>query len=243
MVLKSPRRWLKFSLTTLLAAITLFGVLLGLQASRVQRRTQVVRAIEAAGGHITYRHQLLKPSKLGAQPQPMYPKSRVRDWLCNLVGEDWFNQVWSIEIGDTEETDTLLAAVGYLKEVEHMDLSFSETSDIGLRHLAELTHLESLSVRDAYVTDAGLAHLAKTDGLKSLDISYTDVTDAGLNQLVKIAGLESLDISCTNVTDAGLEHLATKGKLLYVKLADTGVTELGIEKLQQSLPKCRISAR
>jgi len=43
------------------------------------------------------------------------------------------------------------------------------------------------------------------------------------------------------VTDTGLKNLAPLKNLTTLGLSDTKVTDAGVEKLQQALPKCKIT--
>lgn len=80
-------------------------------------------------------------------------------------------------------------------------------SDTQLAQLAPLNELEVLSFDASEVTDAGLAHLGKLTKLHEVDLSNSKVTDVGLAQLHHMRSLEYLHIENTDTTSAGEEEL------------------------------------
>ena len=75
----------------------------------------------------------------------------------------------------------------------------------------------------------------------SVSLVGTVVDDAALEQLKELTQLQRLDLSDTHVTDAGLEHLKGFTQLQSLNLNETAVSKEGVKKLQQALPKCKIS--
>lgn len=147
-------------------------------------------------------------------------------------------------------TDTGLAALKNMKQLEVLDLRFTDITDAGLAHLEELENLTELYLGgDARhvgtkITDAGMTSLRAMKklsvltlvhtgigntsmkvlrdltGLKHLEMSHTKVTDDGLADVATLADLQHLDIYTTAVTDSGLEHLQKLGRLNYLNLYD-----------------------
>jgi len=74
-----------------------------------------------------------------------------------------------------------------------------------------------------------------------LCLFYSQVTDASLKNLQGVTQLRSLSLVGTRITDAGLEYLIGLKQLKDLNLSYTQVTNAGVGKLQQALPKCRIS--
>ena len=97
-------------------------------------------------------------------------------------------------------------------------------------------------VNGADLTDVGLVVVpTATHEVQMLDLSNSMVTDAGVEHLKGLAELEWLDLSSTNVTNSALEHLKGLHTLQQLNLRNTKVTDEGVKKLQQELPKCKIT--
>ena len=54
---KPKRRWLQFSLRTLMVVVTVFCIWMGITAKRARLQKQAVEAVLEAGGRIIYEHQ------------------------------------------------------------------------------------------------------------------------------------------------------------------------------------------
>ena len=77
--------------------------------------------------------------------------------------------------------------------------------------------------------------------MQLLWLDGTKVTDAGLAHLKGLAQMQLLSLDRTMVTDAGLVHLEGFSNLTWLDLSGTKVTDVGVKKLQQKLPRCKIS--
>lgn len=91
------------------------------------------------------------------------------------------------------------------------------------------------------VTDAALSHLAVLTHVYSLNVIGCNVTDVGVGYLKNLNHLANLFLSGTKVTDAGLEQLKGLNQLNLLNLYGTKVTDQGVKKLQEALPKSKIS--
>lgn len=122
-----------------------------------------------------------------------------------------------------------------------VDLRDTKVTDAGLEHLSGLSHLQTLALVNTDVTDAGLGHLTELSNLRDLSLANTKVTDAGLDHLNGLHQLQTLELLNTKVTDAGLEHLKGLSRLQRLGLVNLKVTDQGVKKLQEALPKCKIT--
>jgi hypothetical protein len=172
-----PRRRLwRFSLRTLLAVVTLVALVLGVWVSRAERQRQAVAAIQAAGGIVRYDYQAGEaPAVYGERPGP--------DWLCRLLGVDYFADVTLVGL-------------------------YPSATDETVAHLSGLTSLTCLYLDDTQVGDAGLAHLSGLTNLRVLWLHNTGVGDASLICLSGMSNLQELSLPGTQVSDAGLAHLS-----------------------------------
>ncbi len=73
---KRKRRWLQFSLVSLLLVMTVLGLSLGLWTDRAQRQQQAAEVFRQKGWQIHYHHEKESPGK----PVPPGP-AWVREWL------------------------------------------------------------------------------------------------------------------------------------------------------------------
>jgi hypothetical protein len=115
----------------LLVAVVLAGAAYfayALPKARAQR--SAVAAIEALGGHVTYRN-------------PTAAKSGLRA----VLGRDMFDPVYEVFLKDTKATDADLRPLASLGSLETLDLTNAAITDAALPELEKLA-----SLRRIYVT-------------------------------------------------------------------------------------------
>ena len=132
----------------------------------------------------------------------------------------------------TKATDTALASLKALPEVQLLVLERSNVSDAGLERLEGLTMLQGLFLSNTKVTDAGLEHLKGLKRLRGLVLSNTKVTGDGLVHLKGLPQLSTLDLSYTQLTDAGMASLRGLTRLGWLDLRGNKVTDTGLECLK-----------
>src|SRR5262245_17910828 len=88
---RPPRRWLRFSLRTLLLALTLACVALGWWVHKAERQRRAVAAIRAAGGYVEYDYERDGRRRGLRNPTPPGPV-----WLHSVVGVDYFADVYEV---------------------------------------------------------------------------------------------------------------------------------------------------
>jgi hypothetical protein len=176
---KPRRRWLQFSVRTMMVLMLVISVPLGWLAYKVrQAREQraVVRQIQELGGTAGHCVQF--------EPREKWPP-RVPSWLLNILGDDFFRTINYVALSGSKVTDAELVRLRALPQLESLYLRSSQVTDAGLVCLPVLTQLEELSLDSTQITDAGLEHLRGLTQLKSLSLVNTQVTDAGVAQLQK----------------------------------------------------------
>jgi len=173
---KPRRRWLQFSLRTLMVLVVVFGVGLGWLAHEVHQARQQREALKA----ITLRHPWVSYAPNGSRRKIETGLA----WLRELVGEEeLFKTLIEVGFVGHQTTDAGLVHLKGLTQLRRLYLGDNDVSDAGLVHLRGLTSLKLLNLRGTLVTDAGLAHLRGLPQLQYLDLSDTQVTAAGLAQL------------------------------------------------------------
>jgi hypothetical protein len=189
---RTRRRWLQFSLRTLLIVVFLWALLfgwLGLRLHRARRQRIAIEALEARSAWTLYDYQYVaeeRPSFTYQYPHYGYAKHGdppVSEWLCDLFGVDFFASVVFVNKG--------------WGNVGHGDLM----------HLDSFPNLEELQLYRTDVTDEDLAHLASLRRLRLLDVSSDDISDEGLTHLASLVSLEEVYLGGTKLTDAGIARL------------------------------------
>ena len=237
---KRKRRWLQFSLRTLLVAVAVLAVLLGLTTDRARRQRAAVRRTRELGGDIRYEYE---NQKGGQPPGP--------EWLRRLLGDEYFLTVIGIAFGTRYLTDDDLEYFKVLTDLRVLRLRNAQVTDAGLEKLKGFTKLTDLELSATQITDHGLVHLQGLLNLESLKLDDTDVTDQGLAHLKGMRSLEYLLLGkeqiigedlvpVSDITDAGLVHLEGIPSLQKLALYNTHVTEAGKQRLQQALPGLKI---
>jgi hypothetical protein len=224
---KPKRRWLRFSLKTMLVVMTLMSIPLGWLAyerNEVSKRKAAIAAIEKLGGHVNL-----------FADQPFCP-----DWLDSLLDENSVGEVVSVTLSGTDVNDVDLANLTGLTKLEILELDHTQVSDAGLAELSGLTNVDKLFLGNTSITDDGLVHLTGLTKLNTLFLSSTKLTDASLVHLAGLTELEWMDLEGTQVTDAGLIQLTGLPKLKWIDLRNTRVTDHGASELKKALPNLDI---
>lgn len=163
------RRWLQFSLRTLVLSVLVLGVGFGWVTERVRRQRQAVSKIGSYGGQVTYDYQLDafgKPRRdqFGNYLHGLQPPGP--QWLRELLGDDYFQSPVTIWLEIDE-------GVGF----EDRELAALAES------MESLPTLRTLSLRGSPITDEGLVHLRGLTQLRELNCMWTNVTDRGVDAL------------------------------------------------------------
>ena len=256
-VVKPKRRWLSYSLRTMLLLVTLLCVWLGVQVNRANKQRRAVEAIEKLGGAVMYDCEERRYRPGGSGSKPPGPA-----WLRTLIGRDYFDTVVQVDLVDLYDEDAIdivlqhaaklpdiqyvgswsrsprisdneLVRLKGLTHLEQLAFSFDDVSDTGLAQLRGLVQLRGLWLsRNGMITDSGLKQLAELTKLEVLTLSRTKITDAGLEHLKGLSQLTALDLGDTQITDAGLEHIKNFGALRFIILKNTKVTDGGLAHLK-----------
>jgi hypothetical protein len=211
---KPKRRRFQFSLRslmifTLICAIPCGGV--GWVRRKIERKRierEWVASISDMGGRVLYDDERGGSAGRSENWRP--------DWLNEMLGYNFFN------------------------EVEGVDLMGQVVTDAALANIAPLTQLKTLNLVGTGISDAGLANLTGLEQLHELYLANTKIGDSGLENLTGLRQLQLLNLNGTEVSDAGLSNLERLTKLRKLYLARTNVTEAGVDELQRALPNCKI---
>ncbi len=177
---QTPRKYLRFSLRSLLVLILLFAGWLGWIVHRARAQRDAVAAILKLQGTVKYDWER-KDGRNLPNGKPWWPS-----WLVDLFGIDYFAHVTQVRLVAVPElSDAELIHISTLSGLEELDLHRSPVTDDRLGHLAGLTDLQSLILFHTPISDTGLGHLKKMHRLRMLSIENTGVTDSGSAALQK----------------------------------------------------------
>ena len=229
---RSKRRWVSFSLRTLLIVMTLVCIAIAWKMNRVRNLRRAMAEAQRLGASITYVHEL------DAAPpvEPPGPK-----WLRRIVGDDFFVEVEQIQLENDEVNDDTIALIAHLPSIHSLIVRSNGITDKGLVSLAEANELVALELTSANVTASGYANLTGLRKLMTLVFrNDKTVQDTWLAEIAKLQQVKYLYLNCPHVTDIGLVNLQTASGLKQLDLRNSGVTKDGVDKLQKMLPNCKI---
>lgn len=184
------------------------GVFIAWRASlarHVEQQEAMMTAIAEQGGLFSLDTDFLDPPTYGP-PQ----------WLRSLIGERYFSNIVSVNLGATRATDA------------------------NVQQLANLTHLQSLGIWQTRTGDAALVMLTQLNELETLDVSQTDITDVGLKQIAQLGSIRTLVVGGDRLTDQGLAHLKQMSNLNMLCVVGNQFSTPAKKSLEQSLPETMV---
>jgi hypothetical protein len=212
----------------LLAAIGLGiiagGMHIGLPA---YRQRLAIRAVERLGGTA-----LAEPA----------PPAWLPRWCPDRIAGSFVN-VWSVDLADSQTTDTDLVCVTPLSGLQILNLDGTQVTDAGMARLEGCRQLQHLNLSRTRITDAGLDSITGMTDLRRLYLSETSIGDAGLSRIRRLRKIEVLDLMNTDVSDAGLQHLGRMAGLRRLDVYGTRVNPGGIAELRKVLPNMGVNLR
>jgi Leucine-rich repeat (LRR) protein len=267
-VKRRPR--LRFSLLTLLIAITVLSLWLGWQTFLANRQKAAVDAIGDAEGIVIFADD----SRTSA-PVPNSEQQAFGERLRESIGLDYFRTAKTVDFAtnngrrrrtrEPKVTQQSLDHIASLVDLETLELSHNETIDDdalsqlsglqklktlylyhtsvegpGLAHLVALPKLESLSLSRTPLRDEGLKPIGEIGQLRWLQLEHTQITDDGLAHLSRLQKLTDLSLAQTDISDVGLNQLESLTQLAELNLTHTNITAAGVERIRQVLPRCKL---
>jgi hypothetical protein len=208
---KPRRRYLQFSLRTLLLLMLVLGGLLAWKIDKAKKQQASVAWVREIGGSVLYDHEVDDNGTVRSNARPQAPQ-----WLIAQLGIDLFDQVVSVNLTNTEFRD--LTPLQGLKSVQQLRLANTDVSD--LSPLAELTGIRNLDLSGTEVSD--LAPLAGMAKLRRLNVDHTPVSDLG--PLAELTRLEGFYCQHTSVSD--LSPLASCAGILSLNLTGSRVSDI-----------------
>jgi internalin A len=134
-----------------------------------------------------------------------------------------------LDLSLTRITDHALQQLRNAPSITDLDLYFAElVGDGGLSTIKGWKHLKRLNARGTKVTDMAVQYLASVPSLESVDIGFAQLTDVGLDPLTSLPRLKELSIGGNKITDAGLQSLRQMTGLTYLDISGAQRTDSGV---------------
>ena len=220
------RKRFVLSLRGAMLLVLLSALWMGWRVNRANDQRRAVAALLRARASINYDYQFsVSKGYRNLNARPWAPA-----WLRNWLGDEFFQEVTSVQFIDRPLTDKDLAPLARLDCLEEVAISGAPITDAGLKHLANLKELRTLHLWETPgITDAGIAHLSTLTKLQTLALYRCSISDASLVHLRTMANLEMLDLAKTGVMGPGLSHLGRMAKLkkLFTPTNRAGLTHIG----------------
>jgi len=162
--------------------------------------------------------------------------------LCNVQYLLAVEQLYLTWTGISDAGLSIISTITTLKTLA-LGNCFNIT-DTGVAHLSNLVNLEELDLSysdECEITDQSMYSISNLAGLKKLNISRCKrVTDNGLSYIGKLVMLEWLNISsCWQISDDGLFHLSSLVFLKYIDLSDLSRIRAKGVSIIEGLPSLR----
>jgi hypothetical protein len=233
------RRFLQFSLRTVLVLMTVLAVWLGTWLDRGRREKAALEGLQDKGYvRVHYDYQWDANGKRVTNPSPPGP-----EWARQCMGEHCFTRVVRMSTTYYHLDDEGLSHVA---QFGHLRMLYN---DVGMVSAGEFRSMWSSPNNYAEedggavpnpITDTGVAHLRRLNRLRTLILVGTVVTDDGLRHITGLSRLKTLKISSPNITDEGIPHLLRLKKLEDLCISGTSISEAGVAELRRGLPNCEI---
>lgn len=230
----TPRSHLfRFSLRTLLIAVTVVAAVLGWKVNAVQNRRRTVAEIEKDKRcYVCYDY--LDPATEPPGPQ----------WMRRFLGDDFFSDVKEVTIfsdklptNGQHDIDALVHHIATLSNLKTLQIDSGNLTDGQLEIITRLSKLQDLEVTSTRIS-TGIAHACRLKHLTVLRLYESHTTDSDLSQLALVRQLEVLTLESNEITDSGLSHLAVLTNLKDLQLLSDKITNSGLPVIA-ALPKLR----
>jgi Leucine-rich repeat (LRR) protein len=227
-------RWYQYSLRTLLIIVTIIAIFMSwfsVKLKQAREQKAVVEEITKLEMGVQYDWQLDRPVE-PPKPGQLFggPKRPWPDWLRNILGNDFFDNVVVVFFRQNAVAEKNLIYLKKFPRLRYIDFLPEKITDVGLANLSG-TSIQSLNLTGSKITDAGLTHLEHLPQLQWLYIDNTAITDEGFEHLKNLTQLRAIFLKNDKITDAGLRHLKRLHRLERLFLDNTQITDAGLENL------------
>lgn len=232
-IISPRRRWLRFSLRSMLVTLLAASAALGLWSRSALKQKKAVETLRAGGWLVMYDYD---EDSLGT--------SKPGDCISALLGVDYVHTVTGVgeAIGSKLHGEQALAALKDLSRLRIIELTRTAPTDDDLRELGRCWSLQQLKIwNSSSITDAGVAHLSGLEKLQIALFANARFTGKALRPLGRLPRLTDLFLD-QQIVDDGVSELANFRKLktlwVFFKL-DADIDSLK-SRVRQVLPDCDV---
>lgn len=158
------RRWMQWSLRSMLLLTTVSALMAGFVLAPRFRERAALDWLHEVDAHVTT--EILGPG-----------------WLTKVMGEKYLQSAVAVDLINHDLSDDDIRRLGALRRLRQLDLSGNSLTDESAAALLRLSQLEELGLARTDITDAGLARLADLPGLARLRVAGSKVTLAAADRL------------------------------------------------------------
>jgi hypothetical protein len=184
---------MRVSSKCLLALIALICVVVGRWAQNGREQRDIVAAIRALNGTVTYYFERTDQIDPKRKPEPPSPA-----WLRRVFGVDFFHAVMSVSLNGSDVTDESLPHLERLTHLESIELRNTAISELAAPKLRNPTiigfFIDGGSIGDADLKWVGAMHQLEFVRLSQAPITTdiclvgTQVTKRGVSELHRCTG-------------------------------------------------------
>jgi len=141
---RSSRRWLRYSVRSMLALVTVLCVFLAIATHKAGIQRRAVAAVKIDFGRVVYDFQETEGFWSNDRAESPIPA-----WIRDTLGIDLFHNVVGVELSSPAVTDDTLQQLAALPHLKHLYIADQQLSTAVLGHLAKFKCLQGLSLSAA----------------------------------------------------------------------------------------------
>lgn len=261
----SLRRMLRFSLRTLLLAVTALSVALAWWSNGARAQRQSVAELEKYNQRGRYKYNIPRKESAGValpfallSDEPEEEDPWVPRFIYDALGKDYFYAVTEVEIAAPKAdewqgnpNDRAWLALRGLSGLQRLT-SYSSASAEGVALLPSLPRLKEITFYNTGMNDQTLALLVECDELTRIAFSTGQVSPNGLAQLKKVRQLRTLSLDVRHeyfglelpcITDEHLSAVAGIRTLKELSVSANSATDAGLAQIGALTNLCTLSLR
>ena len=216
---------MKFSLRTLLIAITAMAVVLSFWGWRYRSVQIPLDAIRKSGVRLYHGNDT--DGVLRSLSEWCWPTNVSVDVVVDAQPQVWkyiaeFRSLEELRIAESQSDDRVWQEAAKLTSVNRVDAEAQGPPVLKL--LAELHGLKELSLTTSHWKTGDLDSILHHEDLRVLNLSHSTVTDQDLETICRLKNLEELYLIGTSITDAGVDQLLKLSNLRVLNLNETDIS-------------------